>query len=148
MKWTLLKVKYVKFSPKIKIRCGILLWISCKKHSNLWIVAKSGPFLGNHQKIMFFHILCDGWISFKFLTKKLPFIIFLFKRWWVYDYFYELASKALHFVIFENFVKSMTSCLSELKVTASFCIAFKIPDNVTATNMHYNYLMNILQYWN
>ena len=28
----------------------------------------------------------------------------------------------------------MTSCLSELKVTPSFCFAFKIPDNVTATN--------------
>ena len=28
------------------------------------------------------------------------------------------------------------SCLSELKVTAGICFAFKIPDNVTATNMY------------
>jgi hypothetical protein len=29
----------------------------------------------------------------------------------------------------------MTSCLSELKVTASICFTFKVPDNVTATIM-------------
>ena len=40
-------------------------------------------------------------------------------------------------VIFENFVKSMTSCLSKLKVTPSFCFAFKIPDNPTATRSMY-----------
>ena len=40
----------------------------------------------------------------------------------------------LSFVIFENFVKSITSCLSKLKVTPSFCFAFKIPDNPTASN--------------
>ena len=34
---------------------------------------------------------------------------------------------------FENFVKSMPPSLSELKVMPSFCFAFKIPDNVTAT---------------
>ena len=34
-------------------------------------------------------------------------------------------------VSFENFVKSM-----ELKVTPSFCFAFKIPDDVTATNVY------------
>ena len=39
-------------------------------------------------------------------------------------------------VSFENFVKSMTPSLLELKVTPSFCFAFKIPDNVTATNTY------------
>ena len=34
---------------------------------------------------------------------------------------------------FENFVKSMPPSLSELKVTPSFCFAFKIPDDVTAS---------------
>ena len=36
-------------------------------------------------------------------------------------------------VNFEIFVKSMTASLLELKVTPSFCFAFKIPDDVTAT---------------
>ena len=40
------------------------------------------------------------------------------------------ASEALHIVIFESFVKSMTSWLLELKVTPSFCFANKIPDVV------------------
>ena len=31
--------------------------------------------------------------------------------------FYEFASEALHIAIFENFIKSMTSCLSKLKNT-------------------------------
>ena len=39
-------------------------------------------------------------------------------------------------VIFEMFVKSMTSCLSELKVAPSFCFAFKIPDDLTATSTY------------
>ena len=39
-------------------------------------------------------------------------------------------------VSFEIFVKSMPPSLSELKVLPSFCFAFKIPDNVTVTNMH------------
>jgi hypothetical protein len=39
-------------------------------------------------------------------------------------------------VSFENFVKSMTPSLLELKVTPSFCFAFKIPDGVTATNKY------------
>ena len=39
-------------------------------------------------------------------------------------------------VSFENFVKSMTPSLLELKVTPSVCFAFKIPDDVTATNMY------------
>ena len=42
-------------------------------------------------------------------------------------------------VSFENFVKSMPTSLSELKVLPSFCFAFKIPDDLTATNT-YNYL--------
>ena len=37
-------------------------------------------------------------------------------------------------VSFENFVKSMLPNLSELKVTPSFCFAFKIPYDPTATN--------------
>ena len=36
----------------------------------------------------------------------------------------------------------MTSCLSELKVTPSFCFAFKIPDNATAT-INYTQSSNI-----
>ena len=37
---------------------------------------------------------------------------------------------------FENFVKSMPPSLSELKVTSSFCFAFKIPADVTASIIH------------
>ena len=37
-------------------------------------------------------------------------------------------------VSFENFVKSMTPSLLELKVTPSFCFPFKIPDDPTATS--------------
>ena len=40
-------------------------------------------------------------------------------------------------VSFENFVKAMPPSLSELKVIPSFCFAFKIPDDVTATNKQY-----------
>ena len=40
---------------------------------------------------------------------------------------------ALHMLSFENFVKSMPPSLSELLVTPSFCFAFKIPDDVTAS---------------
>ena len=68
--------------------------------------------------------------------KKQPFIIFLFKKQRIYHCFYEFASEALHIVIFEKFVKSMTSCLSKLKVTPSFCFPIKIPDGPTATNMY------------
>ena len=49
----------------------------------------------------------------------------------------NLLSEALHIVIFKDFVKSMTSCLSKLKVTPSFSFAFKIPYNMTATNMYH-----------
>jgi hypothetical protein len=58
------------------------------------------------------------------------------KKQRIYDYFSEFASEALHIVIFENFVKSMTSCLSKLKVTPIFCFAFKIPDDPTATKQY------------
>ena len=43
---------------------------------------------------------------------------------------------ALHMLSFENFVKAMLPSLSELKVKPSFCFAFKIPDNVTASNLN------------
>jgi hypothetical protein len=51
-------------------------------------------------------------------------------------------------VSFENFVKSMPPSLSELKVIPSFCFAFKIPDDVTATskegdNLQNQYLLTI-----
>ena len=36
-------------------------------------------------------------------------------------------------VSFEIFVKAMPPSLSELKVLPSFCFAFKIPDDVTAS---------------
>ena len=39
-------------------------------------------------------------------------------------------------VSFENFVKSMTPSSLELKDKPSFCLAFKIPDDVTATNTY------------
>ena len=69
--------------------------------------------------------------------KKIPVkMTSIFRVLLVYDYFSEFASEALHIVIFEIFVKSMTSCLSKLKVTPSFCFAFKIPDDVTASNMY------------
>jgi hypothetical protein len=38
-------------------------------------------------------------------------------------------------VSFEIFVKSMMPRLLKLKVTPSFCFAFKIPDDVTATTI-------------
>ena len=60
--------------------------------------------------MMFFQILFDYQISFSLLIKKQPFIIFLPKKQRIYDHFSEFASEALHIVIFENFVKSMTSC--------------------------------------
>ena len=50
--------------------------------------------------------------------------------------FMNLLLKALHIVQFESFVKSMTSCLSKLKVTPSYCFPFKIPDDPTATNLY------------
>ena len=72
------------------------------------------------------------------------------KKQRIYDYFSEFASEALHIVIFEIFVKSMTSCLLKLKVTPSFCFAFKIPDDVTAPNGYvlyfYIYYLRLLDF--
>ena len=66
-----------------------------------------------------------------------PFIIFLAqKKQRIYDYFSEFASETLHIVIFVNFVKSMTSCLSKLKVTPNFCFPFKISDDPTTPNTY------------
>ena len=39
-------------------------------------------------------------------------------------------------VSFEIFVKAMPPSLSELKVLPSFCFAFKIPDDMAASNIH------------
>ena len=47
-------------------------------------------------------------------------------------------------VSFKNFVKSMPPSLSELKVIPSFCFAFEIPDDVTATNIYEYLVSNIL----
>ena len=79
---------------------------------------------------------CIGGSPGHHFSKKQTFVMFLPIKQRIYDYFYEFASEALHIVIFENCVKSMTSCLSKLKVTPSFGFAFKIPDNVTATSSY------------
>ena len=50
---------------------------------------------------------------------------------------FKHSSYAVHMVSFENFVKLVSPSLSELKVTPSFCFAFKIPDDPTATNKQY-----------
>ena len=42
-------------------------------------------------------------------------------------------------VSFENFVKSMPPSLSELKIIPSFCFAFKIPDDMTATSTYHSF---------
>ena len=63
-------------------------------------------------------------------------MIFLSKKQRIYDYFYEFASEALHIVIFENFIKSMSSCLSKLKVTPCVCFPIKIHDNPTASTIY------------
>ena len=75
-----------------------------------------------------------------------PFINFLPKKQRIYDYFYEFASEALHIVIFENFVKSTTSCLSKLQVIHSFYFAFKITDDPTASIMYGNYDCLLLKF--
>ena len=66
--------------------------------------------------------------------------ILIFGLNFTYDIFRTVmawaSSQALHMVSFENFVKSMPPSLSELKVIPSFCFAFKIPDDVTATNTY------------
>ena len=43
-------------------------------------------------------------------------------------------------VSFEIFVKAMLPSLSELKVLPSFCFAFKIPDDVTASTIDQLYI--------
>ena len=43
-------------------------------------------------------------------------------------------------VSFEIFVKAMPPSLSELKVLPSFSFAFKIPDNVAASNKYMEYV--------
>ena len=52
----------------------------------------------------------------------------------------QASSQALHVVSFEIFVKSMPLSLLELKVIPNFCITFKIPDDLTATILHYVFL--------
>ena len=47
-------------------------------------------------------------------------------------------------VSFEIFVKSMLPSLSELKVTTSFCFAFKIPDDMTASSKYTENPMSII----
>ena len=47
-------------------------------------------------------------------------------------------------VSFEIFVKAMPPSLSELKVLASFCFAFKIPDDVTASSKYMPWELLIL----
>ena len=47
---------------------------------------------------------------------------------------FKISSYAVHMVSFENFVKLVSPSLSELKVTPSFCFAFKIPDDMTASS--------------
>ena len=59
-------------------------------------------------------------------------------RYWLVlvKVYVQASSQALHMVSFENFVKSMTPSLLELKVTPSFCFPFKIPDDPTATTIY------------
>jgi hypothetical protein len=104
----------------------------------LWTEAISGPFLeiGITKKLCF----SKFYLTIKFplaYFKKAALYNFFAQKQRIYDYFSEFASEALHIAIFENFVKSTTSCLSQLKVTPSFCFAFKIHDNVTATKSRY-----------
>ena len=47
---------------------------------------------------------------------------------------FKNSSHAVHMVSFENFVKLVSASLSELKVTPSFCFAFKIPEDVAASS--------------
>ena len=72
-------------------------------------------------------------------------MIFWPKKQRIYNYFFEFASEALHIIIFENFVKSMTSCLLKLEVTPKFCFPFKIPNDPTASNLHFSSGLVILE---
>ena len=49
-------------------------------------------------------------------------------------------------VSFEIFVKAMPPSLSELKVLPSFCFAFKILDNVAASNIHFDVILSAICY--
>ena len=44
----------------------------------------------------------------------------------------------------KNFVQSITSCLSKLKVTPCFCFPFKISDNQTATSNYNLFLILVM----
>ena len=66
----------------------------------------------------FFKILFDYYNSFSLLI-KIPYIFLPKKQ-----------------RIFENFEKSMMSCLSKFKVTPKFCFPFKISDDPTASNVY------------
>ena len=54
---------------------------------------------------------------------------------------FKNSSYAVHKVSFAIFVKLVSPSLSELKVTPSFCFAFKIPDDVTASIIYPVYLL-------
>ena len=49
-------------------------------------------------------------------------------------------------VSFEIFVKAMPPSLSELKVTPSFCFAFKIPDDRAVTSKYYIEIIDYLDF--
>ena len=55
---------------------------------------------------------------------------------------FKNSSYAVHMVSFENFVKLVLPSLSEIKAAPSFCFAFKIPDDVTASTT-YNHPIDI-----
>ena len=98
----------------------------------LWISGIDLTWKENKQQInintwMFFQILFDNWIFFSLLIKQLSFIIFFPQK------MHRSMTTFMNFLqmpctIFDNFIKSMTFCWSELKVTPSFFFAFKIPD--------------------
>ena len=79
--------------------------------------------LEEFHKICFYHRLFSRF----FLLRKSYVLIFATTK-------KESMTAFLNLLVIKNFVKSMTSCLSKLKVTHNFCFAFKIHDAVTATN--------------
>jgi hypothetical protein len=94
-------------------------------------VVISGPSLGigsTTKKNSKFYL--DIYLHFP-KERNNPLYIFFFKKTMdKNDHIYESASEALHIVQFESFVKSMTSCLSKLKVTPGFCFPNTILDFV------------------
>ena len=76
--------------------------------------------------MIFFRILEDNKIFFIHISDKKAALYKIF----------------VYIVIFEIFVKSMTSSLSESNVTPSFFFTFKIPNDMTATK--YLYLSTVL----